>query len=297
MPDLDARGVLSMLDRHYLPDSRPPAGILAKEIESPNGRRRADAIWLPTTATRGTTGLVGHEVKVSRADVLVELADPTKCDPWMRYCHRWWLTVSDPALVDGLDIPHLWGVMAPPSGRRTRSMTILKPAPELHPHEPALGVQRVAAWYFHKAQQQISNAETNARHHTQEADRLRRDVQSLRAEGIRSSDPRAARIDAILKALDDAVRQADEVYFGVSDQDVAFAVLNYARVVRAVTAARHAVDGTLRSLTQVKDDDWTFKRARDALNAMQGEMADAEVSLKPEQLAGRGPAVGHGEAG
>lgn len=289
-----SHGMLSMLDRHYYPEGRQPAGILAKEIQSPNGQRRADAIWLPTTSTHGTSGMVGHEVKVSRQDVLVELSDPAKADPWMRYCHRWWLTISDPRLVDGLTIPDLWGVMAPPSGRRTRSMTILKPAPELHPHEPAVGVQRVAAWYFFRTRQDLSNAGQNADYAKQEADRLRRDIQALRAEGIRASDPRTQRIDTILKALDEAmfptddngVRiRRDDIYLDVKDADIAFTVLNYARIVRAVAAAKNAVDNTLRGLTQVMSDDWTFKRARQALKAMQATMAETEGTLKPEQLA------------
>jgi hypothetical protein len=290
---LTARDVLAMLDRHYYPDGRQPAGILAKEIESPNGRRRADAIWLPTTATRGTSQMVGHEVKVSRADVLVELSDPTKCDPWMRYCHRWWLTVSDPALVEGLDIPDLWGVMAPPSGRRTRSMTIVKTAPELHPHEPALGVQRVTAWYFHRARQEITNAEQNADYHRREADRLRRDVQELRAHGLRGNDPEAARIAAILDAIHAAEYPIDEhgarirvddLYLKVKDSDIALVLLNYERAKLAIQRTRGTVESTLRGLTQVTSENWTFREARKALKAMQASLIETEASLTPEQL-------------
>lgn len=270
-----ARDMLVMLGRHYLPEGRPPAGILAKEIGSPNGARRADAIWLPVTATRGTAGMVGHEVKVSRQDVLVELSDPTKADPWMRYCHRWWLTISNPDLVDGLDIPDLWGVMAPPSGRRTRSMTIIKPAPQLHPHEPALGVQRVASWYFHNARQELSNAKANTDYHKAEADRLRTDLQRLRAQGIRNSDPHAERTAAILKAIAEA--RCSEDRYGILEatdaEAIARTVLNYERVKRAVGEAARTVDSVLGQLTQ----------ARTALKVMQGVLAETGDSLLSPQ--------------
>jgi hypothetical protein len=105
---LSSTDVLTLLRRHYPPPGRPPAGILAEEVVGPDGRRRADAVWAPLVHSAGSE-LVGHEAKVTRSDVLTELADRTKCDPWMRYCDRWWLVVSDPGLVTGLDLPDAWG--------------------------------------------------------------------------------------------------------------------------------------------------------------------------------------------
>lgn len=137
-----AADLLTLLRRHYQPENRPAAGLFAPEIESPDGSRRADLIWAPTTSTGGF-GLVGHELKISRSDLLVELADPAKCDPWARFCECWWLVVADPAMIDDAAIPHAWGVLAPPSGRRTRSMTIIKPAPKLHPVEPARAFRKL----------------------------------------------------------------------------------------------------------------------------------------------------------
>src|SRR5690348_2999491 len=76
---LTAKHMVEMLRRHYLPEGRPPAGVFAPEIGSPDGKRRADLIWMPTTIAGGT-GLHGHEIKVSRSDLLTELDDPTKAD-------------------------------------------------------------------------------------------------------------------------------------------------------------------------------------------------------------------------
>lgn len=144
-----ARDVMDMLRRHYLPETRPAGGIFAAEIAAPDGSRRADLIWQGCSAAGGHE-LVGHEVKVSRADVAVELADPTKSDPWQRYCDRWWLVIPDPALVEGLTLPHSWGVLTPPSGRRTRSMTIHTPAPALKPANQAPALRTLAAWMHHR---------------------------------------------------------------------------------------------------------------------------------------------------
>lgn len=145
LPTLAASDVVAMLRRHYLPEGRAAGGIFAAEIESPDGRRRADAIWAPWSMTAGDE-LVGHEVKVARSDVLAELADPMKADPWLGYCSRWYLVLARPALVDGLDVPESWGIMAPPSGRRTRSMTVIRPAPKLKHGDTASGWRRIATW-------------------------------------------------------------------------------------------------------------------------------------------------------
>lgn len=150
---LTAKDMKELLRAHYLPEGKPEAGIFASEIGSPDGRRFADAIWQSTTRSGGLF-FVGHEIKVSRADVAVELTDPTKAEPWMQYCDKWWLTVSDPALVDGFDIPEAWGVMSPPSGRRKRSMTILKEAPLLKPVSKEPGLLRLLTWYANQQKEE-----------------------------------------------------------------------------------------------------------------------------------------------
>ncbi len=140
-----ARDVLKMLRRHYLPDPARPGGIFAPEIQAPHPGRFADLIWQGCTAAAGPE-LQGHEIKVTRADLVHELTDPTKSDAWQRYCDRWWLVVPDPRLLDGLTLPASWGVLTPPSGRRTRSMTVHVPAPALRPAEQAPALRTLAAW-------------------------------------------------------------------------------------------------------------------------------------------------------
>jgi hypothetical protein len=161
---LTASSILELLRRHYLPDESRPAGIFAPEIQAPGPTlRKADLIWLGCTAA--SCELVGHEIKVSRADLLVELADLTKTDPWQRYCDRWWLVIPDTTLITDLTLPDSWGVLIPPSGRRTRSMTVHRDAPALEPAEQSPALRVIAArlnWQLSRQRNQLEGARARA---------------------------------------------------------------------------------------------------------------------------------------
>lgn len=171
-----SKTMLDLLHGHYILPSKPAPGYFVPEIQAPSGNRRADLIWLPLTHnTRGQ--IIGHEIKVNRADVINELADPTKADAWSRYCTKWWLVVSDPRLVDGLEIPDHWGVMSPPSGGRSkRLMTILKPAPELKPTMQTEALGTIMARMFYSGddeQTRMKNMKGQLDYANAELDRLR----------------------------------------------------------------------------------------------------------------------------
>lgn len=162
---MTAADLLAGLRRHYIPDARFPGGVFAPEIAAPDSQRRADLIWLGVTAATGRE-IVGHEVKVTRQDLAAELADPAKAAAWQQYCDRWWLVVPDPALLHGHTIPDTWGVLTPPRGRRTRPMTVHRPAPRLSPapQEPAL--RTITAWLHwrhHRLSRQLGRAQVVAR--------------------------------------------------------------------------------------------------------------------------------------
>jgi hypothetical protein len=219
-----ASALVDMLRRHYLPEGRLPGGIFATEIGSPDGSRRADALWCPWS-TIGGTGLVGHEVKVSRSDVIVELLDPMKAEPWARFCNEWWLVVAHPALIDGLQIPTAWGVMAPPSGRRRRSMTIVRPAPRLKPRDTGVAWQRIATWNEHQNASRIREAESKAATATMKADYAERELLERQlAEGGRT-DHRAAIVGRILAGLDKQ-RHFRTSYDEVDVDDVVAAIVD-----------------------------------------------------------------------
>ncbi|MBM4719710.1 hypothetical protein GS449_14850 [Rhodococcus hoagii] len=164
---MTAEELLAVLSGHYNAPNRPKGWLLAPEIAAPHSDRRADLIAAPLTHSGGNA-IVGHEIKASRSDVLAELADPTKHDDWARYCHRWWLVVATPDLVDGLDIPDHWGVMAPPSGRRRRSMTIIRDAPPLSPVNTSDAWMKLARWQSWRADSAVREAAATTREHARE---------------------------------------------------------------------------------------------------------------------------------
>lgn len=73
----------------------------------------------------------GHEVKVSRSDVLAELKHPEKAEAWARHCHYWWLVISEPKIAPLHELPEHWGVMVShgTSLRVIRRATRTNPAP------------------------------------------------------------------------------------------------------------------------------------------------------------------------
>lgn len=108
--------LLALLRRHYIKPSQPlPGGVFLAEV-GVNGSwgsgSRCDAIYVGFTSTSGRR-LVGHELKISRADWLNELNKPGKSDQWADQCHQWWLVVSDPTIVRDGELPPGWGLMSP----------------------------------------------------------------------------------------------------------------------------------------------------------------------------------------
>lgn len=130
--------LLALLRRHYIkPGLDLPGGVFVPEVGG-NGSwgasARADAIYVGFTTSSGRI-LVGHELKISRADWLNELNKPGKADQWADQCHAWYLVVNDPAIVKPGELPPGWGLMSPgPS--RTR-MDIHTPADVKADHTPS----------------------------------------------------------------------------------------------------------------------------------------------------------------
>lgn len=245
-PPLTSADMLAMLRRHYVPDNRPPGGVFAPEIGSPCGSRRADLIWLSTT-TAGGRYMIGHEVKVSRSDVMVELRDPTKAEPWSQFCNQWYLVVSDPALVAGLDVPEAWGIMAPPSGRRTRSMTVVRKAPTLAPSAAGDGVARVTAWLNQRYMELQYEAESQKRSHKYATERLERELELLRSGAPRSLSPHARRIQELSMRVEKELR-GRQVWSHPKDEDIVAALVDLAIVRNAARQLSDSADSIRRSV-------------------------------------------------
>jgi hypothetical protein len=277
-----AADVIAMLRRHYVPDEARPAGVFAPEIQAPDSTRRADLIWMPTTlaggAVNGRTELHGHEVKVTRQDVQVELADPTKAEPWAQYCTRWWLVVLHPSLIEGLVIPAAWGVLAPPSGRRTRALTVVREAPHLRPVEQAPAFARLARWqlYGHRDVEVLLRRELDAV--KQSLAWAKRQVEDARLAGG-LADPESKRVRAILEALEAQTGERSP-YGGwthVNDDHVVRAVLDASEVQAAARQAKHRLRKLVREIEQACDP---FRQAHGSLAELlrQSEALDREAS-------------------
>lgn len=112
---MDTAELLARLRRHYIkPGENLPGGVFIPECgwNGQGGISQCDALYVGFTSSSGRI-LIGHELKVSRADWLRELAKPGKADDWADQCHEWWLVVSDPTVVHPGELPAGWGLMSP----------------------------------------------------------------------------------------------------------------------------------------------------------------------------------------
>jgi hypothetical protein len=194
-----------------------------------------------------------------------------KADPWAKYCIQWWLVVAHPTLVEGLSVPEAWGIMSPPSGRRRRSMTIVRPAPILKPGDTGPAWRRVAAWYEHRTTQRLSEAEYALERAKSDAEMLRRDLAQRDAAGIGRTDRRAATIGQIVHELD---RQRT----GWDDPDVDQIVATILDVAKSQRLARRARD----------EIGWLIDEARRRsapLDLVARDLADLLKAQAPEEAA------------
>jgi len=93
-----------------------------------NNTGYADAMAISLWPSRGIQ-LLGFEVKRSRSDLLKELRDEQKAEKFIKYCHQWWLVLSDAKFADGVEVPPNWGILAP----RNQVLYQIRPAAKLEP--------------------------------------------------------------------------------------------------------------------------------------------------------------------
>lgn len=123
---MTTRELMDRLRRHYIKPGAMPGGIFIEECGL-NGltARRVDALYVGFTSTSGRT-LVGHEIKVSRADWLHELDQIHKADLWADQCHEWWLVTPDETIVHDGELPAGWGHLVVNPRTRTRLRAVTK---------------------------------------------------------------------------------------------------------------------------------------------------------------------------
>lgn len=127
MSDRDTTAaMLARLRRHYInPADNLPGGIFLEEVGR-NGStgRRVDALYVGFTSASGRQ-LIGHEIKVSRADWRNELAKVGKADTWADDCHAWYI-VAPEGIVPIDELPEGWGLLDDGGRTKTRLRTVVK---------------------------------------------------------------------------------------------------------------------------------------------------------------------------
>lgn len=99
--------IISAMQRRYGSD----AYVLMFEVGNSTGfacNRHADALAVGLWPSKGIE-IIGFEFKESRSDWLRELKEPAKAESIYRYCHRWYLVVSDAAILKHGELPKTWG--------------------------------------------------------------------------------------------------------------------------------------------------------------------------------------------
>lgn len=134
--DLDQRvtskDIITALSRHYIgADGLGEEHVLITEARRGAGftgnSNRCDLLAIGTWESRGLQ-IVGHEIKISRADWTKELKHPEKADWIWRHCHQWHLVVASPhsKIVHPGELPATWGLLEiDPAGR----VKTIQPAP------------------------------------------------------------------------------------------------------------------------------------------------------------------------
>lgn len=257
--------MLALLRAHYAgTPSKPIPGYLAAEIQAPDSARRADALWLPlATGVRGQ--IIGHEIKVSRQDVIVELADPMKAEAWAQYCDRWWLVVPDIALLRDLEIPDSWGIMTPPA-KGKRLMTAVRPAPPRKPNRDRVGYATVLTRIFYQGDDQGSKLrslerqlETSRERERSAQEQARDAARRIRLAGLQDS-PHEQQVQARLRRVIDLLvsRGYGDIdhrldYLGIhalmetTDEDVADVIVDRARAKGALADLTYSIERKVRA--------------------------------------------------
>lgn len=126
--------LMTLLREFHAPKKGANAsGMLLEQIRNRAGfeaTRTCDAMLIGLWPSRGLM-FEGFELKTSRADWQRELADPSKAEAFYCMVDRWWLVVSDPAIVRGGELPETWGLLGKSTGVKGSKLRVIKQAENL----------------------------------------------------------------------------------------------------------------------------------------------------------------------
>lgn len=236
--------LLALLKRHYIKPGAPfPGGVFLPEVGwNGGGTSRCDAIYVGFTSSSGRL-LVGHELKISRADWLNELNKPGKADAWADQCHQWWLVVSDPAIVADGELPHGWGLMSPGKSRtrmtvHTKAETRAASTPSWH------AVRSIIARQDTLRAQAIAEGTRDAHENARRAAERTVEERLARRAGPDAEQLRR-RLEIVEKALGGPIDWSDNnrVAYGCVDLDLVAELGAAARALGGVHSAVDAIAG------------------------------------------------------
>ncbi|MEH0110528.1 hypothetical protein V6N00_12530 [Tersicoccus sp. MR15.9] len=276
-----AGDVLDTLERSYSPKKDWPSGLFMREVGAPDGKRRADALWLPAAVSGAVgTGIIGHEVKVSRADVVVELSDPSKAWSWQRYCTQWWLVIPDAKLIDGLELPVSWGVKVAPTRVNGRTFTVLRDAPILEPEDLCPALARIStklAFERVKKDAAVAKAERMQAYAEGRLERAEQDAARQGQATLNPLTPFIEAVDAEITRLREQNPSRNPLWSirHIDASDVAQALLDLHQTRALTTDISHVANGKLRQLELLLGDLRDSAVLRDASRVL-GELSEKE---------------------
>lgn len=256
------QALLDRLKRHYIKTGTDlPGGVFVPEVGQNGGwgaGSRCDAIFVGFTSTSGRI-LVGHELKVSRADWLHELSQPGKSDAWADACHEWWLVVPDPSIVHDGELPAGWGLMSPSRRSNTRM--------QVHAEAPRKPDSHTPPW---EAVRSIM-----ARQDTLRAKAIQDAVQDQVDKRIADYEQRTGHAET---ALRDRCRRAEDDFMELRE---AITGTKFGRLPDAEVMAR--IGDLARTHTAVEDakrvlfGNWQLSRLDDALAELHAALDDMKT--------------------
>lgn len=269
--------LLDRLQRHYIKPGPFPGGVFVRECGINGGvQARVDALYVGFTSTSGRL-LVGHEVKVSRADWRRELDKAGKADRWADACHQWIIVAPGPDVVPREEVPHGWGLMYPSPRTKVRMHTVIRPTTH---------VDRVPSWDIVRSiMARLDTLQTQERadyrRKADEAARAEAEAAAARraeVEGQRVIDPATRRRLAALTRLErDLGASITDGWNPGPDKVLPEVAAGAMRLARALVAGgvnmrqdRYATDQLRSVAQQLLDSLDAFSAARDDLNTLLG---------------------------
>lgn len=270
--------LLARLRRHYIkPSDALPGGIFVPEcgLNGSTGSR-VDALYVGFTSSSGRM-LVGHELKVSRADWRHELDKPGKADTWADECHAWYVVAPDTSIVPPEELPPGWGLMVINPRTTTRLTTVVKAEVHLERTPSWRVVRSIMARQDTLRAQAIADAQRQA---LEDARKRAEEEQRLRAQHAgdrRLTAEERQRLDLLDRLENVAGYRLDSFTFG-DEEDTKVTPERLAAAIGICRAAgdlgqmpRFQRDQLVRALDQARAGVDVLAQAIDEWGAVSGE--------------------------